>query len=258
MDFDRSAKVLFEQAAVDYDRFRPGYPEAALVSLVDLSLVGMASRLLEVGCGTGQATIPLASKGFQIDAVELGPNLAAIAAEKCSAWPRARISVGPFESFSAPASSYDLIYSAQAFHWIDPNVRLEKSASLLKQGGSLALLYNTTPHLDGALKVLSERLFEITGIAIGTPQTPTDIGRWEREFAEVGLFQGIRRLDYPWRCTYNAEEYAGLFRTYSDFRSLSEDLQGEAAQTIRRTVEENGGTVTRQYVCTLIHARKTY
>jgi SAM-dependent methyltransferase len=256
VELDRSAKVVFDRAAVDYDRYRPGYPEAAVGSMVDLSALAPRSRLLEVGCGTGQATLPLAARGFHIDAIELGTNLAAIATDKCARWPRVHVTVGAFESFELPAGSYDLVYSAQAFHWIDPKVRLEKSARFLKEGGSLALLYNCTPRLDGTLAVLSDRLQTLTGAPVGTPQTPLDMHRWQMELTESRLFQEVRLLEYPWSCIYNAEEYKGLFRTYSDFRGLSGDLQGEVAETIERTLEESGGTVTRQYVCTLLHARK--
>jgi SAM-dependent methyltransferase len=256
MEFDRSARVVFNDAASDYDRYRPGYPDEAIDAMLDLSAVGPRSRLLEVGCGTGQATMPLAARGLEIDAVELGPTLAALAIKKLARWPRVRVSIGSYEDYVPSVGEYDLIYSAQAFHWVDPGVRLRKSARLLKKNGCLALLYNYTPRLDGALAVLSDRLQKLTGVPVGTPQISLDMERWQIELSGSGLFGSSARYEYPWSCTSNAPAYQGLFRTYSDFRGLGADLQAKVAETIERTVDEAGGTLTREYVCTLIHARK--
>ena len=256
MEFDRSAKVVFNDAATDYDSYRPCYPDEAIAAMADLSKIGPQSRLLEVGCGTGQATCPLAARGLEIDAVELGPNLAAIAIKKLARWPRVRVTVGAYEDYEPLAAEYDLIYSAQAFHWVDPCVRLQKSARLLRKNGYLALLYNYTPRLAGALAVLSERLQKLTGVPVGNPHAPQDMDRWKTELFESGLFGNIALYEYPWSGTYSAQAYQGLFRTYSDFRDLSADLRAKTAETIERTIDESGGTITREYVCTLIHARK--
>jgi SAM-dependent methyltransferase len=257
MEFDRSAKVAFDEVADDYDRYRPGYPAEALSAMAALSGIGPGSRILEVGCGTGQATAPLAARGIEIDAVELGSNLAAVAMRKLAPWPRVRVAVGAFEGYEPPAGDYDLVFSAQAFHWVDPSVRLRKSARLLKRDGCLALLYNFTPHpLEGALAVLSDRLQELDGNPLGSPWMSRDIERWRMELSESGLFGDVALFEYPWRRDYDAEAYQGLYRTYSDYHGLSADLRGKAAEIIKRTVDETGGSITRHYACSLIHARK--
>jgi SAM-dependent methyltransferase len=256
MQFDRSPKVTFDAAAEDYDSFRPSYPSEAVHAMVSLSALQPDSRLLEVGCGTGQATVLLAKLGYRIDAIELGAHLAAIAAENCAQWPRVRINIGTFEAYEPPCRDYRLVYSAQAFHWIDPDIRLKKTAGLLKPGGSLCLLYNTTPKVDGALAVLSDKLQELTGNPIGSPQqTAADMARWREELSNSGLYNDVHVSDYPWDCRYGVREYQGLFRTYSDFRTLTEDLQRKTAEVIAKTIEENGGSVVRRYVCKLIHAK---
>jgi SAM-dependent methyltransferase len=256
MEFDRSAKVEFNDVANDYDRYRPNYPDKAIADMVGLSEIGPKSRLMEVGCGTGQATVSLAAQGLEIDAVELGSNLAAIAIKNLSKWPRVRVSVGSYEDYKPVSGDYDLIYSAQAFHWVDPGVRLQKSASLLKQKGCLALLRNFTPRLEGTIAVLSERLQKLTGNPIGTPYMPQEINNWHTEISASGLFDNITIKEYTWSNTYTADEYKGLERTYSGYKDLNVDLRTKTAETIKRTIDDAGGTVTREYVCVLIHARK--
>lgn len=254
MEIDRSAKAVFDAAAKAYDTYRPGYPEAAIEAMIRLSGLRSESRLLEVGCGTGQATLPMARRGFHIDAIELGANLAAIARKKCARWARVHISNGAFETYKPFSDLYDLIYFAQSFPWIDPIMRLEKTAGLLVPGGSLSLLHNCTLHLDGILAVLGERLREVTNGLMGPPPAPSEMDCWRKELLGSGLFRNIVVLEYPWDCSYGTHEYKGLFRTYSDFRSMSADMQRVVEDTIAQTIEENGGTVVRHYVCVLVHA----
>src|SRR5947209_4923085 len=71
-----------DEVAERYDRARPGYPLALVDDLVDLACLGRGSRVLEIGCGTGQLTVPLAERGVSLVGVELGANLAAIARRK--------------------------------------------------------------------------------------------------------------------------------------------------------------------------------
>ena len=75
-------KVTFESIAGHYHAARPGYPDELFDELAAAAGLSPTARLLEVGCGTGKATIPLAERGFEITALELGPQLAAAARRK--------------------------------------------------------------------------------------------------------------------------------------------------------------------------------
>ena len=59
-----------------YDRARPGYPVPVFEALATFGDLRPGSRVLELGPGTGQATRPLAERGYQVVAVELGARLA--------------------------------------------------------------------------------------------------------------------------------------------------------------------------------------
>jgi SAM-dependent methyltransferase len=126
-----------------YDEARPGYQERLFDDLASLSGTGPGSRVLEIGCGTGQATLPLARRGYRLLCVELGANLAAIARSKLTGYPGARVLASSFEDWVAEEGAFNLVVSATAFHWVDPAVRYRKSALALRQGGSLALIWNT-------------------------------------------------------------------------------------------------------------------
>ncbi|MBI2952658.1 methyltransferase domain-containing protein, partial [bacterium] len=81
-------RTVFDQAALDYDAVRPGYPEELIEDVVAISLIPKGGRILEVGCGTGQATLPFARRGYSMLCLDIGKNLAAIAAQKCCQYPQ--------------------------------------------------------------------------------------------------------------------------------------------------------------------------
>jgi SAM-dependent methyltransferase len=72
-------RSTFDQAAELYDRARPRYPAALFDDLAALAGIGPGSNVLEIGPGTGQATVALAERGCRVVAVELGAALAAVA-----------------------------------------------------------------------------------------------------------------------------------------------------------------------------------
>ena len=104
------------------------------------------SAVLEVGCGTGQLTEQLAPHGFDLTAIDIGASMIAAARRRLDG--RAvSFQVVSFEDFGASDTSFDLVVSATAFHWVDPEVGFAKAARLLRAGGWLAVL-TTGEHYD--------------------------------------------------------------------------------------------------------------
>jgi SAM-dependent methyltransferase len=140
-------RSTFDQAAELYDRVRPRYPPALFDDLAELTGIGPGSRVLEIGPGTGQATIPLAERGCQVVAVELGAHLAAVARRNLARFPAVEVVTAAFEAWPLPSEPFDLVLAATAFHWIDPAVRVDKAADALRPGGWLATI--ATHHVAG-------------------------------------------------------------------------------------------------------------
>ena len=67
-------RTVFNLAAEDFDRTRPVCPPQVFDDLIRLAGLGPGDRVAEIGCGTGQATVPLAERGLTVTAVELGPS----------------------------------------------------------------------------------------------------------------------------------------------------------------------------------------
>nr|QQZ49262.1 class I SAM-dependent methyltransferase [Phenylobacterium glaciei] len=128
----------FDEVADLYDANRPGYPEAVFVDLMAEARLGPEDAILELGCGTGQATRGLAPFGRRVLAIDPGPELVGVARRWLEGFPHVHFAVSTFEDWAPRLSAYRLIVSAQAFHWIDPGVALPKAAAVLAPGGVLA------------------------------------------------------------------------------------------------------------------------
>ncbi|NQU05916.1 MAG: hypothetical protein HQ568_07470 [Calditrichaeota bacterium] len=70
MLFTESHCNVFNEAAVIYDKARPGYPDELIEEVLSFASMTSDSRILEIGCGTGQLTVPLAKRGFSINALD--------------------------------------------------------------------------------------------------------------------------------------------------------------------------------------------
>src|SRR5215207_485440 len=111
-------RTTFDEAASLYDKVRPGYPEDLFDDIVSLSGIESGRRILEIGCGTGQATVPFARRGYRILCVELGENMAAVARRNLEGYPNAEVRTEVFEEWPLQEGAFDLAISATAFHWL--------------------------------------------------------------------------------------------------------------------------------------------
>ena len=249
----RRLRGIFDEDAALYERCRPGYPVALFAGLP----VGPGSRVLEIGCGTGQATLPLAELGCVVTAVELGPGMAAVARGKLAAFP-VSVEVGAFEDWALPAEPFDLVLAATSFHWVDPGVRVAKCLRALRRGGALAVV--STHHIAGgtsAFFVDAQGCYERFD-----PDTPPGLRPQPASGipVETGEFRGFGSVvvhRYEWEVTYSTREYLDLLHTYSGHRALPEVVRRGLFACLRRLIErDHGGFVTKRYLTQSILAVK--
>ena len=191
-------RAIFDEAALLYDEVRPGYPEELFDDIVALSGIPSGGRILEIGCGTGQATVPFARRGYRILCVELGKNLAAVARRNLETYPRAEVHVGPFEEWQPQKAPFDLAVSATAFHWLDPEVAYPRAADALRKGGSLALFWNVHVDTDADSGFFEEaqRIYEREASEIVGPELGPVRGKGDKK---LPLGRNVRRGGLPAR-----------------------------------------------------------
>ena len=122
-DLDETRRTSFDRNAEQYDAVRPSYPDAAIDDLLKRSSIEPGGRVLEVGAGTGKATVLLARRGYSVVAIEPAPRMAALLRRHVAPYKNVSIAETTFEAWDGAEESFDLVVSAQAFHWVRPDVR---------------------------------------------------------------------------------------------------------------------------------------
>ena len=257
-------KVTFETAADRYQGARPGYPAELYDDLIAAADLQAGARLLEVGPGTGQATLPLAERGFRITALELGPRLAVAARRRLTGYDRVRIVQHAFETWQPPdGEGFDLVYAATAWHWVDPAVGYQLAWRWLRPGGHLAIwtAQHVLPDDDGdpffrqiqdvydeiGEGLPSDRVFPQPG------SLPTD----QAAIEDSGLFTLVLAKEFIWTRSYTAEQYIALLDTFSSHIDMGQWQRDRLYGEIRRRLAARpSGTVRRHWGAVLQVARR--
>jgi SAM-dependent methyltransferase len=262
-DSDREMlRTTFGQDAELYDRWRPAYPPQLFTDLAALADLGPHARVLEIGCGTGQATLPLARRGCQVLAMDLSPDMAAVARRDLAPFPNVTVVAAAFEDWQPGDRTFDAVISATAFHWLDPDVRMIKTADVLRPGGALGIV--STHHIAGGTNAFftdAQRCYERfdpatpPGLRLTTDdETPEETAEFDRS-ARFGP-AALRR--YEWQQTYTSHQYLNLLMTYSGNRARSARARSGLFGCITHLIDDvYDGEITKQYRTRLAIAHRT-
>ncbi len=256
----RRLSQVFDDVAELYDEVRPRYPEPLVERILEVSGIGPAGRIVEIGAGPGKATLPFARRGYVMTCLEPGPALAARLAEHVAPYPRVLVEVARFEDWQLPEEPYDLLISGQAFHWVDPAVAYQKSANALRPGGWMATFWNkpvpeaeAEPMHGAILEAYREHaphLIERGGKSITSHGDPAE------RIAESGRFDPALREVFPWQARHTPDHYTRLLRTHSDHRALAPAVLDRLVDGVARVIEREGGVFTVDHIAELYMARR--
>jgi SAM-dependent methyltransferase len=257
----RELRRTFDEVAELYDRARPRYPPAVFDDLVQLAGLSPGDHVLEIGPGTGIATLPLAERGFAVTGVELGAELARVARRNLAAYPQVEILVSPFETWDAGDAEFDAVVAFTAFHWIDPAARYEKAARVLRPGGALAVV--VTDHVvpdradPFAVEVQEDYDVVVPSPDNRPPPHPDEVGDLRDEILASGRFVEVEVRRHLWEVEYTADEWIAVLETYSGHRSHDEATRERLNERIRGRIDARPSrTMTRTYLATLHVARR--
>lgn len=216
----------FERRAVDYDRYRPIYPDA----LFTTSSATRAShdRIIEIGCGTGRATLPLARTGTPLLGIEPAPAMADVVRAKLAGHPNVEIITSSFEDADIGRQAFGLVACAQAYHWLDRATRDDRIANALRPHGSAAIFANI-PVTRDASKPFHVRVQDVyrqiaPDLAHKGPFRGPD-GLPPHPLEGSDRFTDLEQRGHPWSWTLSTTDY----RTPRSTRTL-EDVSSPASQ----------------------------
>ncbi len=184
------------------------------------------------------------SAASRVLAVELGANLADVARRKLADFPQVEVVTSSFEDWDSAGELFDAVVSFNAFHWIDPDVRFAKPASVLRPGGSLCVFgsgFVVHDRADPTWLDLVENYETVT--ADYEPRRLDEVRDRSDAFTEGGHFGTVTRRTYVRDVTYSADEYVELLATMSTFRALDDDVRRDLFERIKHRIRASGGSV---------------
>jgi SAM-dependent methyltransferase len=254
-------KESFDTVADAYDLYRPAPPAEVVDAMIELANLEPGGAVLEIGCGSGQLSVPLAKHGVDLTAIELGPHLAALAHRNLEAFPNARVDCESFEDWPLAEHRFDAVVCANAFHWLDPAVRVSKSAEALRPGGSLAILH--VHHVRGGTPGFFEATqpsylkWGLSDDPFFEPTAPPDVPTMYPELERAQGWSSVARQRFEIPMLHSTGSYVGWLRTDSLVNSLDAPARRGFLDDIERLIASNyQGTVERNFVYDLVIATR--
>jgi SAM-dependent methyltransferase len=254
----------FDTAADRYDDARPDYPEQLFDDLTSLAALHPGDHLLEVGCGTGKATAPLARRGFRLTCLELGENLAAVSRRNLAGFPDVTVINASFDEWQPPAvEAFDLVFAATAWHWLDPATRYRRAWERLRRGGHLAFWGATHAFPDDGDPFFREiqQVYDDIGeggVKDADRPRPGELPDDVADIMASELFEKPQVKQYDWETRYTAESYIALLDTFSGHLEMAPEKRAHLYAAIReRLAARPGGELRRHWGAVLHVARRS-
>jgi SAM-dependent methyltransferase len=257
---------LFNDVPELYDRVRPTYPDELFADLVRITGMDARSSVLEVGCGTGQATRSLAVLGYSVIAVEPGTGLAALARQRLSTFPNVNVETSSFEEWDDRGRRFDVLVAASSWHWVDPSIGWRRAHDVLRPGAWIALLGHVVVRRPGEPEVYAETADLHERFAPGNPDwghppleeevRATEEG-WGPPNDPGGVFGPTIVRWYPTVQWFDGEGFADLLRSTSLYRSLDADTREQLLDAIAERIRtQMGDRASRRYLSVLRVGRR--
>lgn len=260
----RERRLVFGEVADLYDRHRPTYPDRLIDDVIALAELDGSKAVLEVGAGTGKATVLFAERGIPVVAVEPSAAMAAVWRRTCSAYADVEIEESDFERWDPAGRRFPLLFSAQAWHWVQPATGYAKAVEALSPRGIVAAFWNRVAWDRSSLRdeLLAAYRRAAPELPANGPMHPANLypdtdADWDGEIAAVeGLADGEVR-HYEWTVDYSPSDYVGLLATLSEIRLLDDERRARLFEAVAAVIEVGGGALTLPMRTRLCLARRT-
>jgi len=263
----RDLGQVFNEVPELYDRVRPGYPDELFADLVAITGMDRRSSVLEVGCGTGQATRSLAALGYSVTAIEPGSGLAALARQRLAVFGNVEVENSTFEEWDDGGRRFDVLVAASAWHWVDPSVGWRRAHDVLRPGGWMALLGNVVVRRPGEPEVYAETAdlherFSPGNPGWGDPPLEDEVRMTDEGWGLVtdpgSLFGPTIVRWYPAVQWFDGDGFADLLRSTSLYRRLDSHVREPLLDAIAERIRtQMGDRASRRYLSVLRAGRIT-
>jgi ubiquinone/menaquinone biosynthesis C-methylase UbiE len=238
------------QLAQEYASHRSGYSNELYDTIAAFGL-RRGATILDVGCGTGIASRPFAMNGFPVTGVDASE---AMIAQAVQLMPNATFVKAEAEALPFPNERFDVVISAQTYHWVDRARALAEAHRVLRRNGMIAIWWKHLMAQD-ALKQLRDTVVRELG---KQPVESGLTGGFKEFYASAFTQQTLRVL--PWRVSLSLEEYMGYERSRLAVRNAlgarADEYFGVLESRIRQRAGVENPTLSLAYVQYLYMAKK--
>jgi SAM-dependent methyltransferase len=251
----REQRLVFGEDAERYERARPTYPTELVGDVAEILALPERARVLEVGCGTGKATVLWADAGYEVVGLEPSEEMAAIARRNFAERVKVTIETTGLEDATVEPGSFDLVAAAQAWHWVDSEVGFPKAHDALCPTGGVALFWNWERERPTNIDVVFDAVYQRVAPELVKEPLKQRVGEAIHDELVVSPYFGevtVRR--YPWERVYTPESYVDLLGTHSDHRMLADDARRRLHDGVAGVIDDLGGTVTIGYTTEVLIA----
>jgi SAM-dependent methyltransferase len=250
------ARETFNTVAALYDAQRVGYPDALFDDLANVLHFEPTHRVLEIGCGSGQATIGFGARGLDVVAIDPGAALVDIARQKFKELPNVRFEVASFENWPIGGRSFHLVAAAQSWHWVRPDIAFEKASRALTSNGYLAI-FGHTPCWPSKLSGVLEPVYRKFAPELWGPPSENwylPEGPIPSLYVASGCFGNVTHRRYTWRRQYSPQSLADYLGTRSDHLRLTPERRDKLLSAVasRLSRDVNVGWETNLYLAPVL------
>ncbi|MCX5335814.1 bifunctional 2-polyprenyl-6-hydroxyphenol methylase/3-demethylubiquinol 3-O-methyltransferase UbiG [Streptomyces sp. NBC_00140] len=252
---------VFNDVPELYDRVRPGYPDELFADLAAITGLDTKSTVLEVGCGTGQATRSLAALVCSVTAVEPGADMAALARRRLAALRNIEVETSTFEEWDDRGRRFDALVAASSWHWVDPSIGWPRAHDVLHPGGWTALLGNIVVRRQDEPEVYAETAdlheqFCPGNPDWGHPPLEDEVRATDEGWGLVGdpgeLFGPTIVRWYPTVQWFDGDGFADHLRSQSLYRKLDSGVREPLLDAIAERIRTRmGDRASRRYLTVL-------
>jgi SAM-dependent methyltransferase len=140
-----------------------------------------------------------------------------------------------FEDWQPSGRSFDLVVFAQSFHWVQPQIALDKVAAVLRPGGRLALLSNRITPISPTRQELDEAY---AGYLDASARPAIDAAHDEELIPMIHQHGYTFRRHVTERLQYTTDAWVNMMFTYSNVLTLAP----QARSDLRSQLEHRIGT----------------
>jgi SAM-dependent methyltransferase len=209
-----------------YNRTRPRYPEKLISRVVELAKLSPDANILELGCGTGIATVAFAELGCSMVCLEPSQAACEIARNNCANYPDLEIVNTTFEEWELESEKFNAVLAATSFHWISPEIRYLKSANALKENGFLILLWNIPLQPQAEVYQILRDVYQTQSVYFtlydNREAHEAQLIKFGQAVIDSGLFTDLVSKHVAYELTYSIDDYLALLSTLSPCIALEE------------------------------------